>query len=285
MKQKTVLLFIPGLTLAMTFNACTKNNSSTEMNSSVAPESAETHRHVLNGYPANLVSSPLIDSELPQSVIDAQTPIDIRTNNTIKFFSSTPDVHYGTITLNNVLNNEGENLKISLSSADMAKNYVIISGKKYTLNQFHFHYGSEHTINGDHKAMEIHFVNIAADNSYAVLGVLVQFGNYNKALQTLFNASPHVSDGVSSSSARFNLDQLFPENTSLYYTYSGSLTTPNYGVNSSIPNGGPVTWIVYKNADRLSQGQLHFYQEIYEEPNVRSTQPLNGRIVYEHLPK
>jgi carbonic anhydrase len=283
MKPKTKFLLLPGLMLFMAFNSCTKNNTTADLTSNLPSESAEWHGHVLNGYPTYLLSTPLISSELPQAIIDAQTPIDIRTNNTVKFFSSTPNLHYGTITLSNVLNNEGENLKISLSAADMANNYVVIAGKKYTLNQFHFHYRSEHTINGNHKEMEIHFVNIASDNSYAVLGVLVEFGNYNKDLQTLFNASPDVPNGVNSSNTHFNLGQLFPQNTSLYYTYSGSLTTPNFGVNSSIPNGGPVTWIVYKNVDRLSHAQLDSYKEIYEEPNVRNTQPLNGRIVFEHL--
>jgi carbonic anhydrase len=295
MKPKSKFLLLPGLMLFLAFNSCTKNTTNTDLNASAGmnagtdqtpnlpSESTENNSRVLYGYPTYLLSTPLISSELPPSVINAQTPIDISTSNSVKFFSSSPEVHYGNITLNNVVNNEGENLKINLSAADMAKNYVIIAGKKYTLNQFHFHYHSEHTINGHYKEMEIHFVNIAADNSYAVLGVFVESGNYNKDLQTLFNASPHVPDGVNSLTTQFNVDHLFPDNTSLYFTYSGSLTTPNFGANSSVPNGGPVTWIVYKNSTRLSHAQLEAYEEIYEEANFRNIQPLNGRIVFEHI--
>jgi carbonic anhydrase len=285
--MKTNLWYLGlGLMLMMTFSACETDddfsNTASEP-STISSKVFNGNSKVINGYPAWLVSTPLITSNLPQEVIESQTPIDITPGQTVKFISSTPILNYGTITLSNVLNNEGENLKINLSAADQLNNFVMIGGKKYTLTQFHFHYSSEHTINGQHKTMEIHFVNVASDNAHAVLGVLVDFGNYDENLQTLFNASPDVPGAVNSFSTQLNLLQLFPKITKLYYTYSGSLTTPNYGFNSSMPNNGPVTWIVYKHIKRLSRDQLNTYQAIYKEPNVRNTQPLNGRIVYEHL--
>lgn len=130
--------------------------------------------------------------------------------------------------------------------------------------------------------MEIHFVNISSDNSYAVLGVLVDLGTGNNALQTLFDASPTDTNGVNSPNTSFTLSDLFPSNTGQYYTYSGSLTTPNYGANSSIPNGGPVTWIVYKNSQHVSSTQFDSYKSIYEEHNFRTIRPTNGRKVYKN---
>lgn len=238
---------------------------------------------VLKGYPSFLLSTIIITTNIPPEVAESQTPIDIQTHQTVKFLSSTPFIHYGSIKLSDVENNEGENLKINLSAEDKANNYVVIAGKKYTLNQFHFHYTSEHAINGRYTKMEIHFVNIAADNSYTVLGVLVDFGLSNHTLQTLFDASPTVPGGVNELEERIDLKRLFPEKISKYFTYSGSLTTPNYGPASNNTNGGPVTWIVFKDQQRLSSEQFHQYKEIYEESNFRLTQPLNGRKVYEHI--
>jgi carbonic anhydrase len=238
---------------------------------------------VLRGYPAFLLSTPIITSNIPEEIMEAQTPINIQTHRTVKFFSSAPFIHYGSVKLSDVENNEGENLKINLSPEDKANNYVIIAGKKYFLNQFHFHYSSEHTVNGRYSKMEIHFVNIAADNSYAVLGVLVDFGIGNHTLQTLFDASPAAPGGVNELETEINLKKLFPHNTSKYYTYSGSLTTPNFGPSSASTNGGPVTWIVFKDEQKLSFRQFHQYKEIYEEANFRLIQPLNDRKVYENI--
>jgi carbonic anhydrase len=77
-----------------------------------------------------------------------------------------------------------------------------------------------------------------------------------------------------------NLLELFPKDTRQYYTYSGSLTTPNFNSNSALTDGGPVTWFVFKNKQQLSDSQLNSYEAIYTEPNFRTTRPLNGRKVY-----
>jgi carbonic anhydrase len=238
---------------------------------------------VAKGYPTFLLSTPIITTDIPDEVAESQSPINIQTGQTVKFLCSTTIIQYGSITLSQVLNNGGENLRINLSDQDKANNYVIIAGKKYTLNQFHFHYSSEHTINGQYSRMEIHFVNIDTDNSHAVLGVLVEFGDNNHNLQTLFDASPTVPGGINVLDSKINIGELFPKNTFKYYTYSGSLTTPNFGPNSDGANGGPVTWIVFKDQQHLSSGQLDQYKEIYIEPNVRLVRPLNGRSVYESI--
>lgn len=192
----------------------------------------------LMAYPSSLISTPIITSSIPAAIAEAQTPINIDPASTVVFHSNDPELHYGTMKLTSLLNNEGENLKVSTDSADKSNNYVVIGGKKYNLAQFHFHYTSEHTIGGKYSAMEIHFVNVAADNSYAVLGVLVDLGTGNNALQTLFSSSPKDTNEVKSLSSTLNLADLFPTNTKQYYTYSGSLTTPNFNTHSSQPNGG-----------------------------------------------
>lgn len=158
---------------------------------------------------------------------------------------------------------------------------ILIYYQNYLLLvNFHFHYSSEHTVDGKYSTMEIHFVNVADDNSYAVLGVLVDLGSGNSSLQNLFAQSPTTSNGTNSPNTAFDLTSILPTNTREYFTYSGSLTAPNFGANSSTPNGGPVTWFVFKNKQQLSNDQLSSYKTIYTEPNFRAIQPLNGRKVY-----
>ena len=234
----------------------------------------------LQTYPSDLISTPIFLTNIPAAIAESQTPIDIETSKAIKFHSTDPSIHYGTMTLNSVVNNEGENLKVNVSGNDSSNNYITVGGKKYNLVNFHFHYSSEHKIDGKYSKMEIHFVNASADKSYAVLGVMAELWGDNASLQSLFEQSPHTSGGENSPNVTYDISKLLPQNTRQYYTYSGSLTTPNFGANSSITNGGPVTWFVFKNKQQLSEAQFLSYEEIYEEPNFRAIQPLNGRKVY-----
>jgi carbonic anhydrase len=234
----------------------------------------------LSEYPSSIISTPIITTNIPLEVSEFQTPINISTFNIVPFFSIDPIVQYGTIKLSSVENNEGENLKINVDPADRANNYITIKGKKYNLAQFHFHYHSEHAVNGNFSTMEIHFVNIAADNSYAVIGVLVDLGTGNNTLQSLFAASPSEPHGINSPNTLLKISDLLPINKRQYFTYNGSLTTPNFGGNSDAPNAGPVTWIIYKNTQQISQSQFGSYKAIYHEDNSRNLRPLNGRKVY-----
>lgn len=234
----------------------------------------------LTSYPSGIISTPIMTSNFSAAVAESQTPINIEPLKAVNFHSSDPTIHYGAVTLNSVANNAGENLKINITGADNLNNYITVGGKKYNLVNFHFHYSSEHTVNGKYSTMEIHFVNVASDNSYAVLSVMVDLGAGNTPLQNLFAQSPTASNGINSSNKTFDVSNLLPDNTRQYYTYSGSLTTPNFGASSALTNGGPVTWFVFKNKQQLSTDNFNNYKTIYTEPNFRAIQALNGRTVY-----
>ncbi|WP_276835262.1 carbonic anhydrase family protein [Chryseobacterium cucumeris] len=234
----------------------------------------------LSSYPSSIISTPITTSNFPAAVTESQTPINIQPFTAITFHSSDPIIHYGAVTLNSVVNSSGKNLQVNVSGSDNQNNYISVGGKKYKLVNFHFHYNSEHTIDGKYSTMEIHFVNSASDNSYAVLAVMLDLGSENISLQDLFEQSPTISNGINSSNMTFDITNLLPSNTRQYYTYSGSLTTPNFGSNSAITNGGPVTWFVFKNGLQLSADNFNNYKSIYTQPNFRTIQPLNGRKVY-----
>lgn len=231
--------------------------------------------NIVVDFPEEIIS---YNYELGTSNIQGQTPINIETATTEKINTNDLVIHYSSIILSSVQNTV-ENLKINLSDQDKALNYITIKGFRYELQQFHFHHHSEHTVNGEYSEMEIHFVHKSSTGAYAVIGVLVKEGQtINSSLQTLIEDSPSAS-GISSFNAIFNLNTLLPLQTNKYFTYSGSLTTPNM---DSTPNQGPLTWIVFKNNISLTAAQVEEYKLKYEEDNFRVIQPLNNRKVFEN---
>jgi carbonic anhydrase len=285
--MKKIKFFIPFFLFFVILTSCQKDEvNDLLLSSSQSEKSAKiTSNGVLKEYPSYLISTPLIDySEEPSEVVEfAQSPIDIQSNQTANIKSATPDINYGEITLSEV-ENLGGNLEVKLSEGDKARNTVMIEDKEYLLNQLHFHHHSEHTVNGKYSKMEIHFVNISDDNSYAVLSVLVEFGSANATLQTIFDASPETKEESPNETEEvINLKDLIPKNISKYYTYSGSLTTDYGDANNGGVNDGPVTWIVFKDKQKISFGQLEEYKEIYPLENFRDVQELYGRTVYVNI--
>lgn len=225
-------------------------------------------------FPEDIIS---YNFELGTTNLSGQTPISIHSGNTQKINTTDPVIHYNSILLSSV-ENTAENLKINLSDSEKANNYITIKGYKYELQQFHFHRHSEHTINGEYSVMEIHFVHKSITGAYAVLGVLVNNGVMNPSLQVLFDASP-IEKGINSLPNLLDLNSLLPLDIHHYYTYSGSLTTPNLDLTL---NQGPLTWVLFKNNITINETQLKNYSLKYTEENFRVIQPLNGRIVYEN---
>lgn len=66
----------------------------------------------------------------------------------------------------------------------------MIAGERFELLQFHFHGPSEHTIDGKRFALENHFVHKSAAGRLAVLGVFINEGAQNAALDPVFAALP-----------------------------------------------------------------------------------------------
>jgi carbonic anhydrase len=206
--------------------------------------------------------------------LSGQTPIDIP-KETKKFESKDPVIHYNSFSLNeeNIENSHGEYLKVNVTG----ENYITIRGKRYNLAQFHFHRDSEHALRGNKSAMEVHFVNVSNDGKIAVLGVFIQVTRReNEKLALLFENSPST-DGTNSIPKFFNPLDLLPKTSGKYYSYNGSLTTPNLDFT---PNPDGLSWIVFDSPIHITNDQVVEYAEIYEEKNVRVLQPLGGRPVW-----
>lgn len=172
----------------------------------------------------------------------------------------------------------------------------------YTLQQFHFHWGtvdsvgSEHTIDGHQYPMEMHLVhynskartiNDAVNETLglAVLGVFVQIGDeHNTAFSKFIDFFDEIHEVEATRSLdTFPLKRLLPRNTAEYFRYNGSLTTA--------PCYQSVIWTVFKQPVTITEYQMEAFRKLYNNRtggehddhmrnNFRPTKPLYGRTVY-----
>jgi len=149
-------------------------------------------------------------------------------------------------------------------------NTLTLNGDVYTSAQFHFHTLSEHAIDGQRGAMELHAVFVDPTGRVAVVGMLFKIGHKNAFLDELMSAGlpTHTGDKVTSEVEVSLADAL--TNTSKYYTYAGSLTTP--------PCSQGVTWFVLKGEAQMSAAQFQAFEDILGN-DFRPLQPINGRVV------
>jgi len=143
---------------------------------------------------------------------------------------------------------------------------ITYGGTKYELQQLHFHTPSEHTIDGKHAPMEVHFVHKSADGKLAVVGILLKQGTAASPLAPVLTALPAAGE---KKSVEVDLPALLPKSTR-HFAYAGSLTTP--------PCSEEVQWIVMLAEDTVSKAEITAFQAKYAK-NARPVQPLKGRTV------
>jgi len=143
-------------------------------------------------------------------------------------------------------------------------------GIVYELAQYHFHSPSEHTVNGEHYPMEMHFVHQSADDRLAVVAAFIAEGAHNPAFGPIWENLPSVpGEERHLEHVSVDIDDLVPMEHH-YYRYQGSLTTP--------PCSEGVEWIVRANPIELAREQIETFRAIFHENN-RPVQPLEGRSV------
>lgn len=281
MKKSALYLLI----VAVVFSACQKSTDVIANNAEYLSKSSKNNAATDGFYESTL----------------GQTPIDILTDLTTKTQAADPIFHYtpfdGDVKYNKTHYNydpNGEifteahdefNLKVELHGVTMSQpitfnrnNYITINGTKYYLLQYHFHWDSEHALNGKKFDMEVHLVHQSDAGKLAVVGVFIEKGEENEVLHEIFEASPHET-GVINELHHFNASKLLPEHKKEYFTYSGSLTTPGGGV-TVVPYLPGLKWFVFKHPIEVAEHDYDEYTELYEEPNARPIQPLLGRKVY-----
>jgi carbonic anhydrase len=144
--------------------------------------------------------------------------------------------------------------------------FITYGGKRYELQQFHFHSPSEHTIDGKHAPLEAHFVHRSEDGKLAVVGILLKQGTSPSPFAPVLTALPATGE---KKSVEVDLPALLPKSTR-HFAYAGSLTTP--------PCSEGVTWLVLKSPSTLSEGEIERFGSVYPM-NARPVQPLHERVV------
>ncbi len=195
---------------------------------------------------------------------NAQSPINIITKiSETKDKLSAPKFNYGKSEVD-IINN-GHTVQFNILSAN---NKVTLDNKEYKLLQFHYHALSEHTVDGKHFPIEVHFVHQHSDTDFAVLGVMFKQGKKNKLFTKYLEYFPKAK-GLYKSKDMIDLLSLFPSDKS-YYNYKGSLTTP--------PCSEVVNWYVLKTPVTASKEQINQFSKILDN-NFRPVQPLNKRTI------
>ncbi|KAM0725606.1 Carbonic anhydrase 6 [Formica fusca] len=223
-----------------------------------------------------------------------QSPIDIVTKNVIKSDGAALNFNRYNLAFPATLDNNGHSVQIVLHGIPV----YLSSGNlqsEYVLEQMHFHWSAEHTVDGLRDALELHLVhydkqyaNISVamqhENGIAVVAVLFKLDRYdNPHLKPIMRATKKVLYKVGKSTAiKEELTPLsfLPKNHKTYYHYQGSLTTP--GCQES------VMWFVLTEKLTVSKAQVNVFKRLRGDNgklsfNYRPVQELNDRKVYHNL--
>lgn len=192
----------------------------------------------------------------------SQSPIDVSS----KVKAKQHDIAFAYSGEASEIVNNGHTIQVNVAPGSA----ITVGGKRYELLQFHFHSPSEHTINGKHSPMVIHFVHKSDDGKLGVIGVLVNLGKENSALASLWAKLPQAAgEKVALENKKVDLMQLLPKGKT-YYSYVGSLTTP--------PCTEGVQWMVMSSTISASKKQVEAFTKLFPHNN-RPVQPLNNRTV------
>lgn len=131
-----------------------------------------------------------------------------------------------------------------------SRHYVELEEKTYRLIQFHFHWPSEHTLDGLYTPLELHFVHKSKEGENLVLGVFIKAGpETHREMEQLI-------DSVESREKVYvELESLLPApGRRDFFYYMGSRSTP--------PCKEGVHWIMLEHSIKISENQIEALQRL-----------------------
>jgi len=198
---------------------------------------------------------------------EAQSPIDLR----MPVYAAHEDLVFAYKPTELHLIHNGHSVRV----VHEAESHLRWEGRSYRLLQFHLHEPSEHWVNGAAYPMEMHLVHKDAKGHVLVIAVLIELGAENQEMdragrwvqQHLDHRLPEAREELRGT---LNMDimKILPADTTNFYTYDGSLTTP--------PCMEGVRWIVLKEPIQFSRVQVDRFVLAYGH-TARLVQPLHGR--------
>lgn len=150
-------------------------------------------------------------------------------------------------------------------------NSIEVMGRRYELQNFHFHRPSEERINGRQYDMVAHLEHKDPDGRLATVAVLLERGQDQSLVQTVWNHLPLEKGDTYEAPVPIDLNQLLPKDRG-YYTYMGSMTTP--------PCSEGVLWMVMRQPVPVSPQQIAVFSRLYPM-NARPVQAASGRLIKE----
>lgn len=167
--------------------------------------------------------------------------------------------------------NEGHGIQVNFHDEYAKKESIIFDSNTYLLKEIHFHSPSENQLHGRGFPLEIHFVHQGENGKLAVIGVFVDGGNPNPALQKIIDHLPkEPGKEFEIANEKINPLDLLPVKKN-YYSFMGSLTTP--------PCSEGVQWILMDDVITASPAQILQLRQAANGANARTVQPLNYRAV------
>ncbi|MFG5409682.1 carbonic anhydrase family protein [Piscinibacter sakaiensis] len=192
-----------------------------------------------------------------------QSPIDIRDGFRLQLEPVAFDYRPSAV---RVIDN-GHTVQVNVASG----NVIEVGGRRYELQQFHFHRPSEERVDGRQYDMNVHLVHKDAEGRLAVVAVLLARGAAQPLIQTVWNNLPLEKGEEQRVRDPLDLTALLPVDRR-YFTYMGSLTTP--------PCTEGVLWMVMKTPVEVSDEQIGIFSRLYPM-NARPVQAASGRMIKE----
>ncbi|KAF0305403.1 putative carbonic anhydrase 3 [Amphibalanus amphitrite] len=237
---------------------------------------------------------------------DLQSPINIDTEEIPKYEYN--DLfnfkHYDDVASRITVTNNGHTLMATFDYQP-SKNRPSISGGQlggtFEFEQLHFHWGAqiekkysgaEHTIDGVRAPLEMHMVHrnvkyntmdqaVNHTDGILVLAALFEMNTNNvmPLLQSVDIVHKMVEPFMGNATLKPRpLSSVLPEDTTAFFRYRGSLTTP--GCQES------VEWVVFEHRAHVIVGQLNMLSKLRRPDqklishNFRPTQSVNARKIY-----
>lgn len=225
-----------------------------------------------------------------------QSPIDINTTHVIKDYNS-HFIKYGPLRFSGYQDvlvtgiNNGHTILFS-TDGDISIHPTVTGGPlkhQYRLEQLHFHWISEHSIDGFKFPMEVHFVHVRSDltvnkalmkrDGLAIVAVFCTIkdemeDNSQETSEEIMQHVPRLlNTGDNITDVLLDMTKLMSPNTKSYYTYAGSLTSPECNE--------AVIWIVFDSPIYMTEDQyLLFNKAGLGRTNYRNLQKLKEHKVY-----
>lgn len=200
---------------------------------------------------------------------NSQSPINIEGDKTLKI-EHLPEVLFNYSDFEMRIVDNGHTIQVNGTGQNQSISY---NETLFNFIQFHLHHTSEHQIDEQHSAMELHAVHQDSFGNLLVLGFLIEAGNQNMFIENVLNNVPEEEKIEIATGININLNAILPQNKN-YYTYSGSLTTP--------PCSAAVHFVIFKESIQASNNQISRFATLYPD-NFRPVQPLNNRFVLEKI--